>query len=230
MNHVKQYCPEIYIMILDLKTVKVYLVSPGTGKYRPRLHAVFERLVDAGYKNIEFFRSIPADNGSNSLTKTNIEIFKKEMNNDTPFIIIEDDCQDYFKHDILTIPDDTDALYLGVANWVYPYSYETLGKGYHIREHTAEDHIDVDATVTRIRGMTSTHAVVYFSREYMRRFINSAQSLLDRGMCISLDLVFATLQHSSNVYALKKPIYYQDSTLGGQEVFTRIVYNGVKYI
>jgi hypothetical protein len=217
-------------MHLDLKRIKVYLVSPGSGKYRPRLHTVFERLVDAGYTNIEFFRSIPADNGTNSLTKTNIEIFKKELNNDEPFMIIEDDCQDYFKHDNITIPDDADALYLGVANWVYPHSYETLGKGFHIREHNETDHIDIDNTVTRIRGMTSTHAVIYFNREYMSRFINSAQSFLDRGMCISLDLVFATLQHSHKVYALKRPIYYQDSTLGGQESFTRIVYNGNKYI
>ncbi len=218
-------------MRLDLKNIKVYLVSPGTGKYRERVNIVFQRLVDAGYTNIEFFRSIPAENGSISLTKTNIAIFKKEMLNDYPFMIVEDDCKEYFKPKdmIVTIPDDADALYLGVSMWVYPHPYETLLKsGYYIREHNQTDHIDIDDTVTRIRGMTSTHAVIYFNREYMRKFINMAEPIVTR--LLSLDLVFSIIQYNSTVYALKMPMYYQDSTLGGQEPQTHLVYNGGKYI
>lgn len=217
-------------MLLTLKQVKVYLVSPGHGKYRSRLQTVFMRLVDQGYTDIEFFRSVPDFSGSDSLTRTNIEIFKKEMNNDRPFIIIEDDCQILFDRDAVEIPDDTDAFYLGVANWVYPHTHDTIGKGFHIREHNEHDHIDVSQTVTQIRYMTGTHAVVYFNREYMRRFINLSEELLYKKMCISLDLVFATMQPSYKVYALKSPMYYQDGILGGQEGVTKLIYNGQKYV
>ncbi len=217
-------------MRINIKTTKVYLVSPGTGKYESRVQTVFQRLVKQGYTNIEFFRSIPDSSGSDSLTRTNIEIFKKEMYSDKPFIIIEDDCQVLFDINTVDIPENTDAFYLGVANWVYPHPYETIGRGYHIREHNSSDHINYNATVTKIRYMTGTHAVMYFNREYMRKFIILSEELLAKKMCVSLDLVFATMQPSANVYALKQPMYYQDSSLGGQQEVTKLVYNGTKYV
>ena len=53
------------------------------------------------------------------------------------------------------------------------------------------------------------------------------EPLLSRA--IPHDLVFATLQPNHNVYALKNPMYYQDTTLGGQEDVTRLIYNGSYY-
>ena len=218
-------------MLLNIKNTKVYLVSPGNGKYRPRLQTVFMRLVDQGYTNIEFFRSIPDPSGSDSLTRTNIEIFKKEMNNDNPFIIIEDDAQLLFDYETVDIPDNTDALYLGVANWVYPHGHDTIGKGgYHIREHNEHDHISIDTNLTKISGMTGTHAIIYFNREYIRRFIKISEDLLYNNRCISVDLPFASIQSKYNVYALKQPMYYQDASLGGQEGVTKLAYNGQKYM
>ncbi len=217
-------------MIINLKKIKVYLVSPGTGKYSSRLITVFSRLVTLGFERIEFFRSIvDTASGLNSLNKTNIAIFEQELNGpQEPFIIIEDDCG--FTGpvpDELEIPDDCDAFYLGLAKWVYPHSYETLGRGYHIRENKPEDVEDIGAGLVRLKGFTSTHAVLYFSRSYMEEFIRRMKPLtLQQDNVISLDLVFATMQPQSKVYALKNPLCFQDSQLDGQEAVTRISYNG----
>jgi hypothetical protein len=215
-------------MKLNIPTIKVYLISPGTGKYQPRVHTVFERLVNQGYTNIEFVRSIPDPIGTNSLTRTVLDILKKELSGDRPFIIVEDDCQVYFNTSTIECPDDADAVYLGVAKWIYPHSYTTLGQGLHIRPNTATDCPDVHPQVTRILGMTGGHAILFLNREYIRKFMTCMEPLLAK--TIPHDLVFATLQPSHNIYALKQPMYYQDASLGGQEDVTRLVYNGSHYI
>lgn len=214
-------------MIIDIKKVKVYLISPGHDKYRQRLQTVFMRLVDQGYTDIEFVRSVPDPSGTNSLTRTVFEIFKKELSGDRPFMILEDDCQVYFDRQTIECPDDADAVYLGVAKWIYPHPYSTLGQGYHIRPNTSADCLDIHPQVTRILGMTSTHAILFLNREYTRKFITYMEPLLSRA--IPHDLVFATLQPNYNVYALKNPMYYQDTTIGGQEDVTRLIYNGSHY-
>ncbi len=215
-------------MILDNKDIKVYIISPGAGKYRERVQIVFQRLLDVGYSNIEFVRSIPAESGTNSLTLTNITIFEKELKGDKPFLVIEDDCQVYHMHSKLHIPDDADVVYLGVSDWVYPHSYETLGKGYHIRPNGPGDSTDCTETMTRIRGFTGGHAILFLNREYIRQFCTRMRPLLPQ--TIAHDLVFATMHSSFNVYALKKPMYYQDASLGGQETVTKLCYNGERYI
>ncbi len=217
-------------MIINLKKIKVYLISPATGKYTDRAVEVFKRLIAQGFERVELYRSVvDIASGLNSLNKTNIAIFEQELRGpQEPFIIIEDDCG--FTGpvpDELEIPDDCDAFYLGLAKWVYPHSYETLGRGYHIRENKPEDVEDIGAGLVRLRGFTSTHAVLYFSRTYMEEFIRRMKPLtLRQDNIISLDLVFATMQPQSKVYALKNTLCFQDKLLGGQEDVTRISYNG----
>lgn len=214
-------------MLIDLHTTKVYVISPATGKYGTRFHTVFQTLVADGFSKIEFVRSVPDTSGTNSLTRTNLEIFKRELNGTDPFIIIEDDCAIDVHHTQIEVPDDVDAVYLGVSLWIYPHPYETLGKGYHIRENTSRDIQQISDTLTKINGMTSTHAILFYNRDYMRQFIAQMEPLVAQTM--PHDLVFATMQPSRKVYALKQPMFYQAQALGGQENVTRLRFNGQCY-
>jgi hypothetical protein len=214
-------------MRIDVKKTKVYLISPATGKYTERLMTVFRRLITAGFSNIVFQRAIQDPSGTNSLTRTNLEIFRKEVNSNEPFIIMEDDCALWNDYDTIDIPDNADALYLGVSLWIYPHPYDTLNKGYHIRENTPADIQSVDDQLTKINGMTSTHAILFLNRLYIINFIQRMERLLAN--TTPHDLVFATMQPSSRVYALKKPMFYQDASIGGQEDVTRLVFNGQTY-
>lgn len=214
-------------MLIDLQKTKVYLISPATGKYTARLHTVFQTLVAAGFSRIEFVRSVPDATGTNSLTRTNLEIFKRELNSTEPFLIVEDDCQIDTHCTQLEVPEDADAVYLGVSLWVYPHAYETLGKGYHIRENQPQDIQPVSNTLAKINGMTSGHAILFVNRDYIRRFIAHMEPLLPQTM--PHDLVFATMQPQSKVYALKNPMFYQANALGGQEGVTKLRFNGQCY-
>ena len=107
-------------MLLDIKNITVYIISPGINNYRNKLLTVFERVVNEGFKRVVFFKSLPGPNKTASLTNTVLEIFKQELNNDKPFIILEDDCAFFTKYDQIEIPENTDMVYLGVALWSYP--------------------------------------------------------------------------------------------------------------
>jgi hypothetical protein len=215
-------------MKISVKDIKVYLVSPGVDKYKHRLQTVFERLVDSGFKQIEFVRSVPGSNGTDSLSRTNLEIFKKELSGPSrPFLIVEDDVAISTDYESIEVPEDADAVYFGVSKWVYPHSFETLGRGYHIRTNSSKDVIDSNVDVTRIKGMTSTHAILFINQVYIHYFIELMSKRLS--YITPHDLVFATMHGDFHIYALKNPMFYQDKTIGGQEDVTRLSYNSTHY-
>lgn len=215
-------------MIVDIKNTKVYLISPGTDKYNERLQTVFMRLVNDGFKCIEFVRSLPFANGTNSLTLTVMDIFKREMNGTEPFIIIEDDCAILRSYNQVEVPDNFGMLYLGVSAWTYNYVFETLK--FPVRppiELQVADRIhSYNEDIVRIEGMTSTHAIMYNNRDMMRVFLYRMEEVARHSNNMPHDLLFCVLHRSYNVFALKTPMFYQDGSLGGQESATKLIYDG----
>ena len=215
-------------MLLDIKNITVYIISPGINNYRNKLLTVFERVVNEGFKRVVFFKSLPGPNKTASLTNTVLEIFKQELNNDKPFIILEDDCAFFTKYDQIEIPENTDMLYLGVALWSYPYDINTL----YLRERPNIIHNSIDTiesynnTLVKIKGMTATHAILYISRDFIRTFIEKMTDIFKNIDNLPHDLLFSSLHSSFNVFGLKQPMFYQDAVLGGQEDVTKLTFNG----
>jgi hypothetical protein len=218
-------------MILDIKSLKVYIISPGENKYRQRVMTVFDRLLDEGFRNITFFKSLVGPNNTASLTNTVLEIFKQELKNDKPFMIVEDDCAFFTKYDKIEVPDNWDALYAGVSLWSYYYPLETLYTQHrpHIYPNSSSVVESYDSNLTRIKAMTSGHAIIYNSREYMRTFIQKMGEISKKIDDLPHDLLLSVMASTFNVYGLKQPMFYQDSTLGGQEDVTKLTFNGECY-
>lgn len=218
-------------MILDIKRTKVYIISPGENKYRERVIVVFQRLLDEGFRNITFFKSATGPNNTASLTNTVLEIFKKELKNDEPFIILEDDCAFFTKYDKLDVPENCDALYLGVSLWSYNHPLLTLYSKPrpHIYQNSSTEVQSYNENITRIKAMTSGHAILFSSREYMRTFIQKMGEISKYIDDLPHDLLFSVMGQTFNVYGLKQPMFYQDSTLGGQEDVTKLTFNGECY-
>jgi hypothetical protein len=214
-------------MLLDIKSITVYIISPGVDNYRSKLLTVFERVVNEGFKNVTFFKSVPGPNKTASLTNTVLEIFKQELNNDKPFIILEDDCAFFTKYDQVEIPDTADMLYLGVSLWSYPYSVDTLYSMY--RPNIICNSIDTvetyNNTLVKIQAMNGTHAILYISRDFIRTFIDKMTDISKYIDDVPHDLLFSSLHKSFNVFGLKEPMFYQDATLGGQEDVTKLTFN-----
>ena len=218
-------------MLLDIKDITVYIISPGTDKYRSKLLTVFERVINEGFKHVTFFKSIPGPNKTASLTNTVLEIFKQELDNDKPFIILEDDCAFFTKYDQIEIPENADLLYLGVSLWSYPYSTDTLYTIY--RPDIVRNSIDTvesyNDNLVKIKAMTATHAILYISREFIRTFIEKMTDISKNIDNLPHDLLFSSLHQSFNVFGLKEPMFYQDATLGGQEDVTKLTFNIESY-
>jgi len=214
-------------MLLNIKDITVYIISPGTNNYRNKLITVFERVIDEGFKNVVFFKSVPNPNKTASLTNTVLEIFKQELTNDKPFIILEDDCAFFTKYDQIEIPDTADVLYLGVSLWSYPYSPDTLYSMYrpNIIHNSIDTNESYNNTLVRIKGMTGGHAILYISREFIRIFIDKMIDISKNIPDLAHDLLFSSLHQSFNVFGLKQPMFYQDASLGGQEDVTKLTFN-----
>ena len=218
-------------MLVNLKKLRVYIISPGNNKYRERVLTVFERLLDEGFQNIIFYKSVQGIDGTASLTNTIIEIFKEELCRDEPFIILEDDCNFFNKYELIHIPDNTDIFYLGVSLWSYPYGIETLyyRNRPNIFENCPSTVKSYNEDLTIIKGMTSGHAILYNSREFIRTFLNKMNEISKNIDNCPHDLLFSSMHHQFNVYGLKNPMFYQDSTIGGQETVTKLTFNGECY-
>jgi hypothetical protein len=217
-------------MLLDIKKIRVYLISPGEGKYRERALTVLGRLMDAGFQHVTFFKSVKGMNNTASLTNTMLEIFSRELHTEDPFIVLEDDCAIFHDTNTVEIPDTAAALYLGVALWSYPYGVETLyGSRPHIVQNSPLTVTSVSDILTRLRGMTGGHAILFRSRDFIKEFIRQMDLISNTVKDLPHDLLLSSLHLSFEVMALKKPMFYQDKTLGGQEEVTKLVFNGENY-
>ena len=119
-----------------------------------------------------------------------------------PFLVLEDDCVVKNFNPEIEIPDNTDALYLGISSWGRmnahsgPFvQYEKVGDNF-----------------LRLYNMLSTHSILYLSAEYTSLCTKIAKHWSDIGD--HLDIGFAEVQKYYNVYAFDEPMFYQTSSNG----------------
>mgnify|MGYP001380647757 FL=1 len=127
---------------------------------------------------------------------------------DPPFIVFEDDCKVKTFSPTIEIPDDSDAIYLGISSWGRMNSHsgpfvqsENIGFG-----------------MVRIYNMLSAHSVLYLDEEYTslcrRISYNSYETAQHQ------DIGFAEIQRYYNVYAFNDPLFYQTSSNGTDDQLT----------
>ena len=127
---------------------------------------------------------------------------------DPPFIVFEDDCIVKNFNPEIEIPDDADAVYLGISSWGRMNSHSGPFVQYE----------RVDDKLLRVYNMLGAHAILYLTKEYA--------SLCSKiSMHFSLtsdhqDIGFAEVQRYYNVYAFDDPLFYQTSSNGTNELLT----------
>mgnify|MGYP001480895879 FL=1 len=151
---------------------------------------------------------IDAEYTPNSLAGCSLSHHNALNEVEPPFILFEDDCVIKNFKPIIEIPDDADAVYLGISSWGRMNShsgpfvqYEDLGDG-----------------LLRIYNMLSAHAILYLNQEYVSlcsRISEQATSIADHQ-----DIGFAEIQRYFNVYAFDDPMFYQSSSNGTDQPLT----------
>jgi len=155
---------------------------------------------DVGFKNYSRSKAVSIPKKPRSgCAKSHFNIFK-DINQ--PTIILEDDCVIRNDSYIINIPDDADALYLGLSHWGF-LNNESKLKNFNYKKHEEFQDIYI------IDGMLASHAILYISPEYIDMAKRIAKWSSDNNHHI--DQGFALMQKYFNVYALKKPIFYQHS-------------------
>ena len=156
----------------------------------------------------ESYYRIDAEYTPNSLAGCSLSHHNALNEVEPPFILFEDDCVIKNFKPIIEIPDDADAVYLGISSWGRMNShsgpfvqYEDLGDG-----------------LLRIYNMLSAHAILYLNQEYVSlcsRISEQATSIADHQ-----DIGFAEIQRYFNVYAFDDPMFYQSSSNGTDQPLT----------
>lgn len=123
---------------------------------------------------------------------------------DVPFIVFEDDCKVKNFNPIIEVPDNADAVYLGISSWGRMNS--------HSGPFVQYEKITVDDTLFRIYNMLGAHAILYLSAEYASlcsKISYNAYEVADHQ-----DIGFAEVQRYYNVYTFNDPLFYQTSSNG----------------
>lgn len=120
-----------------------------------------------------------------------------------PTIILEDDCVIANKNTIINVPDDADAVYLGISEWGYFNSVSGPKNFFYKEDSNYKD-------IYRIDGMLSTHAILYISKDYINISKKIAKWHADNDKHVDQGL--ALIQKYFNVYALGTPIFYQHTS------------------
>ena len=125
---------------------------------------------------------------------------------DPPFIILEDDATPFDYDPIISIPDDTDALYLGISSWgrMNSHSGPFVQWDYYFKE--------VDINLLRVYNMLGTHAILYLNSEYIS--VCEKIAYHQHNINEHVDIGFTDVQKYYNVYAFNQPLFYQTSSNG----------------
>lgn len=150
-----------------------------------------------GFKSVTRFLAIKHEAGRIiGCARSHYEILRTQK---PPFIILEDDCalnREFTNN--LEIPDDADALYLGISHWGRYLNHS----GPYV--HTTQ----VNEDVVRVHNMLATHAILYLTESYVdicKRVAHHFGYEVEN----HLDIGFAEIHKLYNVYALNEPLFRQ---------------------
>ena len=183
-------------MKIKLTDIPVYYINlDGEDIKRENTESMLKNL---GFKYVQRFNAVRHEDGRIvGCARSHYEILNMDI--EPPFIIIEDDCATNrkFKNEI-EIPDNADALYLGISHWGRYMGHS----GPFV--HTTK----VDNEIVRVHNMLATHAIAYFSKEYVsmckRIAYHHGYEIEDH-----LDIGFAEVHKFYNVYSFDDPIFRQ---------------------
>ena len=190
-------------MKLDLKTVSAVYIN--LKKDVKKDFAMKALILDCGFKNTI---RVEAEYTPNSLAGCSLSHYNALNEIDPPFIVFEDDCVVKNFNSNIEIPDDADAVYLGVSSWGRMNAHSGPFVQYE----------KVDENLVRVYNMLGAHAILYLNQEYASMCSRIAQNGYD--IADHQDIGFAEIQRYFNVYAFNDPLFYQTSSNGTDQPLT----------
>lgn len=129
--------------------------------------------------------------------------------------ILEDDCELQNYTPVFEVPDNTDAVYLGLSSW----AFNGVDGTEWIHEFAS---VPGYRNLFKVNNMLATHAITYVSKRYTDACAEVARNCSENE--IHVDCGFAQIQKDFNVYALINPLFYQSSNT----IYTKINFNDMR--
>jgi len=194
---------------MDIRGVDVVFLH---GPHRPERKEHIERVLEEKGLRGECAVGI-CDQGKKSGVLSVVNLLKRRLEGDfKPFILLEDDCSatEWFRH-VIPVPKDADAVYVGISAYgLHPMVDQAILR---IDAVPVTEHPEL----VRLYSMLSTHAILYNTRAWVENCIECYENALASERPESWDIPLARSQSRFNVYALRKPLFYQDAKVGGQQ-------------
>jgi len=191
------------VQLIDIPTV---YISPGIGKFVSRLEHMRELTKRVGFLNVTHYQS-GTEAYPKCLVRAVIDLLQQHLDTG-PFLLLEDDVE-WHGQNILRIPLDADAVYLGVS-----------GNAGHVKKNKRDGPAKFEPyndDWKRVLNMLSGHAILFISRGYMEHVISILEPLLSLPPQHK-DVVMSRTQIGFRIYAPRgKPIFYQSPKFGGQK-------------
>lgn len=196
-------------MKIDVREVKTFYIN--LDKDKDKRIKVEEEIKKFGIK--DFTRTSGVDMPGNKESGCAASHYNILSMSSTPTIILEDDCAIYKNNPIIHVPDDADAVYLGLSRWGFKGNISKINNYSYRPSLKYKD-------IFKIDGMLATHAILYLSEEYVNVSKKVAKHCADNS--IHVDIGFTEIHKEYNVYAVGRPLFYQSTN----EKSTTIVLRG----
>ena len=189
-------------MKLNLRNLDTYYINLDEGEERrQRTESILNKL---NFSSVTRIRGIKTDDGKVGCARSQHKVLS-DKSIPTPFLLLEDDILFTGNDDFeIEVPDDADALFLGVSQWARYFSFS--GPFLHYRR--------VDDRIVQVYNMLSGHAVIYLSDEY-RQVCSRISKYCGYQLLDHMDNGYAEIQKYYNVYSLDLPMFKQNGHNGG---------------
>jgi len=181
--------------MIDVREVPVYVISiPKTNRSR-----IYFLLKGAGFRNVKFSDGVKRRKKSEGVALAHKAALGKALAEcEGPFIIIEDDVAIRRTNPEVFVPEDADAVYLGLSTWGLKNGRGVNG---------AVSFEKFNGGVFKLKNMLAAHAVLYTNHEYARFLRDAIDVFIEIGT--NQDKMRAETLKYWDVYALAVPIFYQ---------------------
>jgi hypothetical protein len=183
-------------MIIDLTTVPVYIINMD--KDSEKLESATRNLLELGFTDIKRFPAQQIKTPKLGCATSHNELLKIISVESGPVLVVEDDIAISGNRNMeIYIPDDADAVYLGIS------MYGLYG-GRGTRKVSAER---ISPDLYRLYNMLSAHAILYLNNEYSKFLVKSTEFMMS--IKDNQDKSRASTMKFFKVYALNRPMFYQ---------------------
>jgi hypothetical protein len=186
---------------MKLKLTDIPVVYINLDEQTERRENIEKSLNELGFKNIIRVSAFKDRIGKRGCAYSHAMALEEI---EPPFIVLEDDCVPLNFFDSIEIPDDADAVYLGISSWGRMNSHS----GPCVQYEEVENYADL----LRVYNMVGAHAILYINPDY----VDLCKRIAYHGYLISdhHDIGFAEVQKYYDVYAFDSPMFYQTSSNG----------------